>query len=211
MRARASRDAEQIEFRKDFVRRLMLRGIKKDWEIKNHFEGMTPPMPVSIRTINRYIADIKHESIEKIRSKEGLKKTVDEIALEIKENFEEISKELWTVYHTKNSLRCSKKCVKCNTECDNTLTIASSPTAKVSALKEIGEITVKYKDILQSLGLLYKVPVQQQIVDADGKPVDVDLVLLDQKFVSFFKAQFQDPLGSEAQSKKVPNESNQTA
>lgn len=184
---------EQKESRIRMVRKLMLRGYKEAEDIKAALHRLTPPVDVTIRSIYRYKGIIAIRNAKAINAKEGLNKTIEEIAFEIKENLEEISMELWRQYHSTQSV--THTCIACGKE--QKIRIPSGPSYKVQALKEIRETTEKQLEIMQSLGLITKAPEKTQIIGPDGKPVaslvNVDRIVLNSQFISFIKAKYQNP------------------
>jgi len=161
----------------EMVRRLMVRGIRSAIEIQVTLEKNKPPINVTVRTVRRYKAIIKRRNIEKLSNGMGVHKSVEELVLQLKEDYDEITRELWKTYHAPTT----------------------GASAKVSALKEIRETTSDLVERLQSLGLIAKAPEKHQLVDKDGNPVDpapTNIMLLSQEFNAFVKAKLQDPIGS---------------
>ena len=165
------------ELKIDMVRRLMLRGIKNTKEIQDVLAKNVPPIPLTTRTIHRYKAIIKFKSTEAIRKQEGLNRTLEELAYELKSNFEEVMREAWQTYHRGTT----------------------NGSAKISALRLIEQTAKDQTELLQSMGLVAKIPMKHQILGADGNPVDptinVNKAELNMQFISFIKAKFQSPVG----------------
>jgi len=161
----------------EIVRKLVIRGITRNAEIQAYFARQNPPVQITERTVSRYKSELKRRNARRLISKEDLSKTIEELAITLKEDYEEVTKELWVMYHDKG-------------------TPASS---KVQALIQIRATSDSWVDKLQSLGFAHKEPDRHQIVGADGKPVDptinVDIENLNASFISFIKAQHQDPVG----------------
>lgn len=177
---RAGNDAkiQKKELRIELVRRLMLRGVKSPIEIQKSLATMDPPVILTLRSVYRYKGVLIRRNVKDVREKVGLNKTIEELAMELKSQFEEVSRELWKQYHSSYS----------------------KASTKVQALKEIRETTQKYLEIMQSLGLISKAPEKHQMVDKDGNPIDpvpAERVMLNQQFIAFIKAQYQEPLGTE--------------
>ena len=87
-----------------------------------------------------------------------------------------VTKEMWLQYH--NPLTGSK--------------------TKATLLSSIRETCVENVKLMQSLGLMYERPDQTQYLDKDGNPTDapdVNLMVLNNQFNAFIKAQYQLPLG----------------
>ncbi len=185
----------------ELVRRLMLRGVKSPTEIKSSLESMNPPVYVTLRSIYRYKSVVTRRTVVAIRNKEGLNKTIEEMAMELKNTFEEITREMWKQYHAPIRLRarCPHPEHKGNAACGLFAEfLLNSASVKVAALKEIRETAAKQLDVMQSLGLVNKAPEKHQMVDKDGNPVDPigeDKQVLNQNFIAFIKASFQDPVG----------------
>lgn len=175
------------------VQKLMIRGYKAVDDIKQALARQNPPIELTDRTIYRYRGIIAMRNAKKIRNKEGLNKTVEEIAFEIKQTFEEVLTEAWRQYHS--TLVTSHKCEHCAKEMK--VRIPSGPTYKIAALKEIRETTEKQLAILQDLGLINKEPAKHQVIGPDGKPMDslinVDRLELNAQFIAFIKAKYQNP------------------
>ncbi len=203
----------QKEVRIRLVERLILRGYKDAGEIRQALANMNPPVRVTKRTIYRYKGIIARKNTEKIAKKEGLNKTVEEIAFEIKQTFEEVNAELWREFHKKQYVIA--KCPHCEEE--HRVKVPGAGTGKVQALKEVRETTKETLSLLQSLGLIHKEADKTSIIGPDGKPVDpgsLDTAALNQQFIAFLKAKYQSPTGikaeiedntAEAETKKRPN------
>lgn len=192
---------ERKNMRIELVRRLMLRGVKSPTEIKQSLESMNPPVYVTIRSIMRYKSVITKRMVVAVREKEGLNKTIEEMAMELKNTFEEITREMWRQYHAPIVLRVRcphgehKGLLACNLKAEVYLNAAM---VKVAALKEIRETAAKQLDVMQSLGLVNKAPVKIQSVDKDGNPVDpvaANTAVLNQQFNAFINATYKDPVG----------------
>lgn len=164
----------------ELVRKLLIRGVTSYYEIDSYLQRQNPPIKVTYRTISRYKNIIKKRNAKKVLHEEGLGKTIQEIAIELRDTFREVTKELWAVYHSKTA----------------------SAQAKVSALAQITKISSEQFDRFQSLGLIHKEPDKHQVLDANGNPTNPGPVLntnietLNMEFTSFIKAKFQDPVGS---------------
>lgn len=184
---------QQKEARIRMVRKLIIRGYKAVDDIKQALSRQTPPIVLTDRTIYRYRGIIAARNAKMIREKNGLNKTVEEIAFELKETFEEVLTELWRQYHS--TLYQGHKCEYCGK--DLKVRIPAGPTYKIQALKEIRETTEKNLGIMQDLGLISKEPTKMQVIGPDGKPmsslINVDRRELNIQFLSFIKAKFQNP------------------
>lgn len=162
---------------------------------------MDPPVHVTTRTIFRYKAIIEHRMVREVRKREGLNKTVEELALELKKTYEEVNRELWKQYHAPVRLRA--RCPHLEHKAQNSCglyaeILINSAMVKVAALKEIREMAGKQLEIMQSLGLVAKAPEKHQMVDAQGNPIDpiaADKMVLNQQFMAFVNATFKDPVG----------------
>lgn len=213
---------EQKQLRIELVRRLLVRGVKQPKEIKTSLESMNPPVSLSIRTIHRYLNVITRQNNKQIREKEGLNKTIEEMALELKQTFEEVSREMWRQYHAPIVIR-----VKCPHPEHRVGKLACGLVAeahlnqamvKVAALKEIRETASKNLEVMQSLGLVNKAPEKHQMVDKDGNPIDPvsnDKAVLNQQFIAFINSMYKDPVGANkgevvAEQKAPANEQTET-
>lgn len=179
----------------DLIDRLLTRGIKSPTEIQKSLEANTPPVYVKGRTLFRYIATVKRRHHEEVKAKIGINQTVEESAYNLKKTIEEVLRELWKQYHA--PVIMDAKCF----HCDKTFTIRSkfSAQVKVQALKEIREGTQELLKTMQSLGLVHKAPETHQVLGPDGKPIDpgaAEKVALNQTFIAFIKATYQDPVGA---------------
>lgn len=169
-----SQNAKTLEKEKnvDIVRELLLKGVKRAEDIQVNMRKAYG-VKVKLRTVYKYKALVKQSAIKQVREKEGLDKTIHQIAYEIKEQFELISSSLWKQYHA----------------------TGSHPKDKIAALREIRNTAEKHVQMLQDLGLVHKAPVQVQTVDKDGNPVDPagNTQQYAVMFNSFIKQTFQDP------------------
>lgn len=159
----------------ELVRRLMARGVRRIPDIIAALKQMDPPVDITERTLWRYKGILKKRMVWAVRHKEGLNQTVEEIALQIKENVEEVLRELWTVYHS-----------------------TDNAVAKIMALQQIRKASDEWVKTLQTMGLVYKAPEQHQLLDAQGNPTnppDVNVAVLNQDFTAFIKAKYQNPVG----------------
>lgn len=162
----------------ELVRRMLIRGVRKTIDIQVSLENMDPPIKLTPRTIQRYKTIIRRRTSQKVADKIGINKTVEELLVELKEEYDEVQRELWRVFHS-----CSQK----------------QANAKVQALKEIRAAAGEFIDRLQSMGMVYKAPEKHQMLGADGEPVDPtmgNIQVLNQQFTMFIKAQWQDPIGN---------------
>lgn len=174
------------EYRMNVVRRLIIRGIDTSAEITEQLASLKKPILVDQRTVRRWMAEIKLNSLKAASKKEGLDKTIDELVIDLKEQFDEVNKELWKVYHNP----------------------ATQSAAKVAALKAIREGAEEWIEKLQVLGLVATAPQTHQMLGADGKPIDpttsvvfnTDKMVLNQQFNSFIKTLHQDPISELPQS-----------
>ena len=167
---------EKKELKIQIVESLLLKGIKTTAEIHKVLKNSTPPMYVPERSIARYKSIINKRNEEEVRKKGNLSKTVQEVAFEIKRNFELVTKEAWQTYHAPG-------------------TGARTKAALLAMVRDTCEKNVK---LLQSLGLVYEKPEQHQYLDKDGNPTDapdVNVMALNQQFTAFIKANYQLPLG----------------
>lgn len=180
------------EMQIELVERLMIRGVTSALDIQDILAKNDPPIKLTTRTIYHYKGIIHRRTRAEIDKKIGLSKTVDEMAYEIKKNFEEVTRELWQQYHSG----------------------FAKPSTKVQALKEIRETTQKFAEILQSMGLVHQAPVKHQMLDKDGNPIDppgsTSKDQMNAEFIAFVKAKFQDPVGSEKQATQNEVSSNAT-
>lgn len=161
----------------ELVRKLAIRGVTRPTEIQAYFKRQDPPIHVTTRTISRYKAIIKRRSAKALREKEGLNQSLEEIVYDMKTNYREVARELWSVFHAEGT-----------------------PAAvKVRALLGIQKINDEHITKLQSLGFIHREPDKVQAVGADGRPIDptmnVNVEQLNAQFVAFIKAKHQDPIG----------------
>lgn len=192
---------EQKEMRIELVRRLVLRGVSAPREIKQSLESMNPPVSLTIRSIHRYKSVVTHRHVAAIRGKVGLNKTIEEMAMDLKNTFEEVSREMWRQYHAPIRLRA--KCPHPDHRGPKTCRLyadlyLNSALVKVAALKEIRDTAAKQLEVMQSLGLVNKAPEKHQMVDKNGNPVDpgeMDKQKLNNQFIAFINATFKDPVG----------------
>lgn len=167
---------ENKNLRVDLVRRIMLRGITAPLEIQTALLHSEPPLQLTLRTIYRYKGIIARRSIKAIRDKEGLNETIEQIVSNLKDTINEVVRELWKQYSSREA----------------------SPGEKIAALREIRKAGDEWMKTLQSVGLVRTAPVQHQMLDKNGNPinpVEVDKAQIEQEFVAFIKAKFQEPLG----------------
>jgi len=163
----------------ELVRKLELRGVRKPLEIQAYFNRQSPPIDVTIRTIARYKAIVKKRNAKRLVESDELNKTLEELLYELRDDYFEVRREAWVIYHS----------------------ATSTPAAKVQALALIGKTAEAWLDRLQSVGLVHKEPDKTQIIGADGKPIDpttqinVNVENLAVQFTSFIKAKYQEPLG----------------
>lgn len=171
---KARKDKKELKIQ--IVAELMLKGIQQAENIHNVLLSSTPPLNIPVRSIARYKSIINKRNELAVKSRGNLAKTVEETALSIKQNFDLVTKEMWQTYH-------------------NSKTGAST---KATLLTAIRDTCVKSVELLQSLGLVEERPQQMQYLDKDGKPTDVpnvEVMVLDQQFTAFIKANYQLPLG----------------
>lgn len=165
----------------ELIERFMLRGVKNAKDIQKLLLQQDPPIKLTTRSIYAYKGIIIKRNAHMTATREGLGKSVEEMALDIKKTFEEVIRELWLQYYS----------------------ALARPGDKIRALAEIRETTEKHIEKLQSLGLVFQAPVKHQMVDEKGKPVTppgvMDRDRLAADFVAFMKAKYQDPVGSEKQ------------
>jgi len=184
---------QQKEARIRMVRKLIIRGYKAVDDIQQALSRQSPPIALTPRTIYRYKGIIARRNAKMIREKNGLNKTVEEIAFDLKQTFEEVLTELWRQYHS--TLYQSHKCIFCDKE--QKVRIPAGPTYKIQALKEIRETTEKNLGIMQDLGLISKEPTKMQVIGPDGKPmaslVNVNIAEMNAQFIAFIKAKHQNP------------------
>lgn len=172
---RANREAN-IEL----VRKLHIRGVTSTREIQAYFLRQDPPIRVKNRTIERYKGIVKMRNAKRLVKSEQLWKTVEELALELRDGYRELTKEAWIIVHSKHS----------------------TPGERIKAMALIKEISENWIKRLQSLGLVHEEPTKIQAIGADGLPVDpqsqveVNIESLNTEFVSFIKAKYQDPVGT---------------
>lgn len=192
---------ERRDMRLEMVRRLLIRGIKNPLEIQRSLASLEPPIHVTTRTIFRYKAAIENRTIKAIQKKEGLGKTIEEMAMGIKETFEEVTREMWKQYHAPIKLygRCPHYNHTGKDSCGLTAEfIVNAATIKVAALKEIRDTAFKNLEVMQSLGLVNKAPEKHQMVDRDGNPIDPvseNTMVLNQQFTAFVNSLYKDPVG----------------
>lgn len=190
-------DARKIRKEKiiDMIRRLMIRGVTKGEDIQKQLHQVDPTLQISIRSIYRYKGIIIKRSRKQIEDKYGLAKTVEEVAYEIKETFEEVMRELWVQYHSNKP-----KTFKCDCGKVHTVALPPTPQQRIMALNSIRETVDKHAQRLQSLGLVNSAPVKHQFLDKDGNPTDPpeleNKTKLAAEFLSFFQAKYQLPVGS---------------
>lgn len=166
------------EQRIELVRRLMVRGVRNAEEIRVTLLRNDPPIDLTVRNIYRYKSIIKRRTVEKVATKMGLNKSIEELVIKLREDYDEVQRELWRVFHA------------CRPD---------QASAKVAALREIRATADDWIERLQSLGMVYKAPDKHQMIGADGEPVDpltVNVQALNAQFVSFIKSQWQDPVGA---------------
>lgn len=162
------------EFNKQLVAKLLLRKITNAEEIRQNLEQMN--IDVTVRTIYNYIAEIRADRQKQIAENEGIGESVSELAMSLKDTFDEVIKELWVQYHA----------------------AGNGGKVKVSALSAIAKITSEYLDHMQTLGLAHKEPDKHQVLGKDGKPIDpgsINVNVLADEFTQFFKAKHQLPVG----------------
>lgn len=180
------------------IRALLLRGVKDIEEIQTQLGKQNPPINVSMRTTFRYMADLRKEMELAIANKEGLKQSVEEMAYTLIQVFEEVSRELWKQYHAPTKVSARGECQHCKKDTVLEFSIPGYSLIKVAALKEIRTTAEKQVEKLQSLGLAHKAPEKHQMLDANGNPIDpaeLNKQALNQQFISFIKATFQNPVG----------------
>lgn len=172
------------------MQQLHVRGIRSNKDIKQNLAQVDPYYgTLTDKTIERYRAIIAERNRRKLEEGGQLKKTAEQIALEIGETLEEVNKEFWRMYHAKSNV---------------------SAMVKLQALKEIRDTMKDHLKIMQSLGLVYEAPVKTQQVDKDGNPVDpvmsVEKAVILQGFSEFMNTKYRDPLPTEKemQSAKIP-------
>lgn len=193
--------SSQRQVRIGIIKRLLLRGVKSVPDIQQNLKSIDRNMVVDDRTIFRDLATIKEEHLQAVREKQGLQKPLEELIIELKENFDEISRELWNQYHAPQvyTTRCPHPDHKGANDCGFEAQIKIQSTAtKVMALKEIRTTAEKVLELMQSTGFIDKAPEKIQFLDKDGKPTDPtgdSKQVLNQQFISFFKATFQNPHG----------------
>lgn len=162
---------------------------------------MNPPVYVTLRSIYRYKSIVTHRNVVAIRKKEGLDKTIEELAMDLKNTYEEVSREMWRQYHAPILLRarCPHPDHKGKNDCGYIAQMQlNQAMVKVAALKSISEIAAKQLEVMQSLGLVNKAPDKHQMVDAQGNPIDPigsDKMVLNQQFNAFINATYKDPVG----------------
>jgi len=170
----ARRQTQEINL--EAVKRLQIRGITRTNEIQLHLEKMG--IKVTERTVWRYKRKLKKRHERAVREKIGLSKSVEDLALTLKNTFEEVTREFWKIYHDKES----------------------SAQAKVSALKNIKDTSKESVEIMQTMGLVHREADKVQQIGADGKPIDptinVNLQQINNEFTAFLMSKFTDPVGS---------------
>lgn len=176
---RISMAREVRETNIELVRKLQIRGVTKVNEIQAYFRRQEPPIIVKNRTVERYKSIVKKRNARRLVSSEKLWKTVEELALELRDNYREVLKELWVIVHRREA----------------------SPRDKIAAMTQITNISENWIKRLQSLGLVHEEPEKHQMVGADGNPIDpppaqVNIENLNTEFIAFIKAKFQNPVGS---------------
>lgn len=176
-----SRSAQR-ETNIELVRKLQVRGIIKPLEIKRYFEErLNPPIYVTERSILRYKSIIRRRMAARIRSSEDLRKPVEQLAMELRDNYLEVTREAWVIHSQKKT----------------------SARDKLKALEIVANLTDNWIDRLQKLGLVYQPPAQVQMLDEHGNPTSPQVNInveklenLNAAFIAFFKAQHQDPIGA---------------
>lgn len=179
------------EMRIEALRRLMLKGIVRGDELQAAMKRQGHEL--TMRTIYRYKSILTKRTHEKLSEKGELQKSVEELAFQLSEQFEEIQRNLWVEYH-RNEVTKTQTC-ECGRE--HPLTIRISADKKVQALNSIARMVKDHVEIMQSLGLTFKAPdkLQHQAVGADGKPIQEEADKLSADFTAFIKAKYQKPLG----------------
>lgn len=169
-------NATTLEMEKniEFVRRLQIKGVKKAREQQEALKKAG--IDLTMRTVYKYRGIIKKRLAKKVIEKHGLNKTVEQLAIEFQEDYGEVIRELWKIFHEPGT----------------------SNRDKIRALADIRKASVEIIDKLQSLGLAYKEPEKQMMIGPDGKPVDPEANVkeLNQQFTAFIKAKYQDPVGT---------------
>lgn len=177
LNAGATARRQQREANIELVRKLLVRGIHRTMEIQAYFRRLDPPIHVTDRTIARYKSTLKRRNAKRLVEKEELNKTMEELAIELKTNYEEITKEAWRIFHNNES----------------------KPTDKLKALSLVKETSDSWVEKLQSLGFADKAAEKHQMLDANGQPteptVNIDTQKLNVAFISFIKDQWQNPIG----------------
>lgn len=171
---KARKDKKELKIQ--IVSDLMLKGIRNAEELHKVLLNSSPPMNIPIRSIVRYKSIINKRNETAVKSRANLAQTVEETALSIKQNFDLVTKEMWQTYHSSGT----------------------AAKTKATLLTAIRDTCVKSVELMQSLGLVEERPQQLQYLDKDGKPTDVpnvEVMVLDQQFTAFIKANYQLPLG----------------
>lgn len=193
----------ELDKRVDLTRRYMLKGLTQAEEI--HFQLQQIGIECTLRSVYRYMGLVKIRGIEAVRTREGLDKPIEELAHDLMEIIEEVSRELWKQYHA--PIIYKAKCPHfshhkgkdaCGLEAEIALQFGQ---VKVMALKEIRQTAKEWLETMQSLGLAHKEPDKLQAVGKDGKPLEalpgaVDKEALSQEFTSFVKAKYMKPIGT---------------
>lgn len=177
---------ERMEQRMDIIQSLMIRGINRASEIQRYMtrigkdaEGNTifPHLiNVSLQTIGRDKEEVLRRNMHAAKTQLGLNVTLEEHLVNLGNTYREVLKELWVIHSSPRT----------------------PATAKVSALKEIRETTTDQIRFLQDAGLVKRAPIQHQMVDAEGNPVQQEdappkEALLD-SWIAFTNAQWRDPI-----------------
>lgn len=185
---------EEREILLEVVRRMMIKGVTEASEIKKQLKALGYER--TVRSIYRYVSIIRKRHAKAIEERVGLNKSVEELAFELKQTYDEVNKQAWIEYHRKNKSKVKVKCPNpsCNLEHEVEVNIPINDSAKISALKLIKDIASEHLELMQSLGLVHKEPTKTQLLGADGKPIVSDLDQLNQAFTSFFKTMKQLPV-----------------
>lgn len=199
---------EQLRTRVELTRRWILRGIKSAEDIQEQFKALAKSdknfgEAPSIRSVYRYIGIVKEEGAKAVREREGLNKTMDEMAIDLKNVIDEVARELWKQYHAPSVFRTRcphpdhKGDKACGYEAELKIQFGQM---KVQALKEIRVAAKEWVEMMQDLGLAYKAPEKHVVMGPDGKPlpalnINIDKAVINQEFISYIKSKFQKPVG----------------
>lgn len=174
----------------DLIRQWQIKGVDKARDIQKLLrkQGIVRTQ----RSIYRYIKEIKETNVARIRKSGEIKKSVEELAFELRETYNEVTSELWKEYHRKEELIVKHTCRHCNKGSDISVRVPNSGSVRVQALRAIKEATRENVELMQSMGLVFKAADKVHNVNVD---LPMSREELNQDFTAFIKAKYQDPTG----------------